>query len=180
MSKAPLLWSLTLASSAAALAYSGHRASSARAAAERARAEHTRVRAQAQELLALRAQADKPGAGGPGAGPGLTQRLTAALTQARLPPAALSNLTPEPPSPSPEQPGLQRQRATLSLTGLSLPQLGAFLEAWRTAEPAWTITRIDLAPQGGPAPSAGGDLPLRTGLTLEALTPQEPTPGAHP
>jgi hypothetical protein len=66
------------------------------------------------------------------------------------------------------------RRATLQLTGLTLPQLGKFLQVWREREPAWVVSQIDVAPeaaaQAGNISQTGGDLPLRTTLTLETLT----------
>ncbi len=39
---------------------------------------------------------------------------------------------------------LQRQDVTVGLTGLSLSDLGALLSLWRTRQPSWTVTSIDL------------------------------------
>lgn len=101
---------------------------------------------------------------------GLTPRVTAALERAGLPASALVSLSPEAESQLAGQPGLRvsRRRATLTLTGVTLPQVGKFLDAWRSAEPAWTPASIDISPAGGKAPEAGGDLPLRVVITIEA------------
>ncbi|MBK9189389.1 MAG: hypothetical protein IPM33_10590 [Phycisphaerales bacterium] len=60
-----------------------------------------------------------------------------------------------------------RRRTTLTLTGIALPQIGRFLDDWRTTEPAWIPVSIDLAPMGGKPPETGGDLPLRAVIGLE-------------
>lgn len=101
---------------------------------------------------------------------GLTPRVTSALERAGLPASALASLSPEAKTQLAGQPGLRvsRRRATLTLTGVTLPQVGKFLDAWRSAEPAWTAASIDISPAGGKAPEAGGDLPLRVVITIEA------------
>ena len=82
---------------------------------------------------------------------------------------------------------MKRQRATLTLTPITLPQVGSFLEAWRSAEPRWTIASIDLSPSGksnnlsqrgtqGSALTDSTDLALRAVLVLETLFAEEPTP----
>lgn len=102
---------------------------------------------------------------------GLAPRVTAALERAGLPPGTLASLSPEADSQATLQPGLRvaRRRATLTLGGVTLPQVGRFLEAWRTAEPTWTPASIDLSPAGGKSPEAGGDLPLRAVISIEAV-----------
>jgi hypothetical protein len=75
---------------------------------------------------------------------------------------------------------LKRQRATFTLVPITLPQLGAFLDAWRQREPYWTVASIDVGPEpirqneNGGAAAAGRDLPLRAVLTLEAIYLDEP------
>ncbi len=103
---------------------------------------------------------------------GLTPRAAAALERAGLPASALAGLSPEAESQVAGSPGLRvsRRRATLTLSGVTLPQVGRFLEAWRSAEPAWTASNIDLSAAGGPAPEAGGDLPLRAVIAIESIS----------
>lgn len=100
---------------------------------------------------------------------GLTQRISASLARTGLPAAALAGLSPEAESPLVTQPGVRaaRRRTTLTLAGIALPQIGRFLDDWRTTEPAWIPVSIDLAPMGGKPPEAGGDLPLRGVIVLE-------------
>jgi hypothetical protein len=101
----------------------------------------------------------------------LTPRVTAALEQAGLASTALASLSPEAESQVASQPGLRvfRRRAALTLNGVTLPQIGKFLSVWRIAEPAWTPTTIDVSPAGGRPPETGGDLPLRTVITIETI-----------
>jgi hypothetical protein len=102
---------------------------------------------------------------------GLTPRVTAALERAGLPAGALASLSPEAESQVVSQAGVRvsRRRATLTLAGVTLPAVGRFLDTWRAAEPAWTPTSIDVAPAGGQAAEAGGDLPLRAVIVIESV-----------
>jgi len=59
------------------------------------------------------------------------------------------------------------------LSNLSLPQLGRFLDAWRSTEVAWLPVSIDLSPASGKPPDAGGDLPLRVVITIESRSLKE-------
>lgn len=59
-------------------------------------------------------------------------------------------------------------RATGVLHGLTLPQLGRCLDRWRTIEPSWTVTMIELSPLiDAKDHRVGGDLPLRAVLVVE-------------
>ena len=104
---------------------------------------------------------------------GLAASLGETLTGCGVPASALVSVTPQPESavqgPGAEQ--LKRQRATLTLSPITLPQLGAFLEAWRAREPYWTVGGIDVGPDQRSAAkgSPGGDLPLTAVLTLDAV-----------
>lgn len=62
-------------------------------------------------------------------------------------------------------------RAVVTLSPVTLPQLGTFLAAWREREPGWTVSSLDLSPQTDKAEGkAGGrDLPLRVVIGLETL-----------
>jgi len=101
---------------------------------------------------------------------GLTPRVSAALQRAGLPASSLASLSPEAESRLVVQSGVHvsRRRATLTLSGVTLPQIGRFLDAWRSTEPAWTPASIDLSPAAGKAPEAGSDLPLRAVITIES------------
>jgi len=71
-------------------------------------------------------------------------RVNAALTRAGLPASALSSLSPESDVALPGNAQYHRQTLRLSLRSLDLPQLGAFLSAWRESQLVWTITQIEL------------------------------------
>lgn len=180
-----LAWTLALGASLAALGYSATRAAAARTSAIQAHARLTRATHDAQRLADLNARiAAASGPRKPASG--LAPRIGAVLTRCGLPASCLTSLSPEgeqPVSSHEGQPRLKRQRATLVLGGLTLPQLGAFLDAWRRAEPEWTISTLDVGPQAGnPQAPAGGDLPLRATLTLESVfqDAEPPTASTHP
>lgn len=175
-------WLAVGAVSVGAVGFAGHMASSAHAAAAAASSELARTADQARQLLVIRAASSSPAA--KRASSGLAQRVTASLSRAGLPASALSSLSPEAQSVQVDgDTHVKRQRATLVLASLTLPQLGAFLDAWRTAEPDWNVSSIDLSPAapGGapPGASTGGDLPLRSVLTLESVSIEE-TPASYP
>lgn len=129
----------------------------------------TSVARDANAIVALRAGVPDSSADDQTQG-GLTPRASASLQRAGLPATSLASLSPEAESRATVQPGIHvsRRRATLTLSGVTLPQVGRFLDAWRSAEPAWTPASIDLSPGGGKAPEAGGDLPLRAVIAIEA------------
>lgn len=127
-------------------------------------------RAQADELASLRrATATLPRSSGD-----LTSRMTAVLASCGLPSQTLGSVLPEPPIELPRASGLTRTRqiARVSLERLTLPSLGRVLDTWRSAEPAWVITAIDLSAvpvAKAPAPGEDRQLRLRATLTLEAV-----------
>ncbi len=124
-------------------------------------------------------------------GEDLTRRVTRVLTSAGLGANALSSLTPEADQPassartSDGKPVYLRRSARISLDGVTMGQLGRFMEAWRTSPDGagWTISTIDLiagAEQGGSRikaqaassnASVNRDQNLRVNLTIEAVTP---------
>lgn len=139
---------------------------------ERGAASETLVlrRAQADELTSLRrATAALPRSSG-----GLVSRMTAVLASCGLPSQTLVSVLPETPVELPSPSGLTRTRqvARVSLDKLTLPALGRVLDTWRSAEPAWVITAIDLSAvpvAKAPAPGEDRQLRLRATLTLEAV-----------
>jgi hypothetical protein len=100
---------------------------------------------------------------------GLAPRVTAVLGRCGIPPSAVLSLSPE----SAAGAGAVTQRAALTLRSVTLPQVGAFLGAWRSEEPAWIIASIEVSPISEEASVPGGDLPLRALIGLEALRGQE-------
>ncbi len=139
---------------------------------ERASSSETLVlrRAQTEELASLRrATAMLPRSSGD-----LTSRMTAVLSSCGLPSSTLGSVLPEPPVELPSAGGVLRTRqvARVSLEKLTLPALGRILDIWRSAEPAWAITAIDLAAAPvikAPAPGEDRQFRLSATLTLEAV-----------
>lgn len=76
-------------------------------------------------------------------------RLTAALAEAGLPSVRLRDLTRDSdgmPAPA----GARRQSLRFTLEPVTIPQLGSFLEQWRSSQQLWTMSRIELAHSGAP------------------------------
>lgn len=111
---------------------------------------------------------------------GLAALLGETLSNCGIPTAVLSNVTPQPEISVQGPPGtesLKRQRAGFTLTPITLPQLGAFLHAWRSREPYWIVASIDVSPEPirrHDDSMAGRDLPLRAVLVLDAVYLDEP------
>lgn len=172
-----LLWILA----AGLLIVCGSRAAGAHARRNESRSALTLVTQQATELVRWRHAAQdsslplRPEGGGQGlAGQGLTGKVSQALTRSGLASSVMQSLSPEAES---SDKGLIRQHATLTLSGLSLPQVGAFLDAWRTGEPDWVVSGLDLSPAGTGTPGtgvAGADLPLRVVVTMDAVFKDQP------
>lgn len=165
-------WMVVLVAVAVGLAVTGRGYAVAKGRAGVALVRHGMVVRQVEELERTRLAAEdwrlreRPASG-------LAANLGQTLAACGIPPQALVNVAPQPETPVDGPFGgtaLRRQRATFMLTPVTLPQLGAFLESWRTREPYWTVASIDVSPeanQGGLA--AGGDLPLRASLTVDAV-----------
>ncbi|MBX3410405.1 MAG: hypothetical protein KF859_11035 [Phycisphaeraceae bacterium] len=165
------IWIGAAATLAFALGTTGPSAARARLDAEHAQNSLRDATGHARVIAALRTQSTDAPQDDPSRG-GLTPRVTAALQRAGLATGALASLSPEAETVVATHDGVRvmRRRATLSLSGVTLPQVGKFLDAWRSAEPAWTPVSIDLSPVGGKPPEAGGDLPLRAAIAVEAFT----------
>lgn len=116
----------------------------------------------------------------------LTRRISKVVTATGLQASVLSNVSPDADQPaglakSPDgKPLYLRRSARLTLDGVTLPQLGRFLERWGSAEQGWVVTSIDLTAGSGasggsriktPEGSAatGRDRPLRALLAVEAI-----------
>lgn len=175
-------WTAAAAACAIALGAAAVHAALAAARAREASARLARVSAEAAALAEARASMPGWARRAPEPPSGLAQRFAAALAAANLPPQALAGLSAEPePQRQPAQGGIERRRASVSLTGLTLPQLGALLSAWRSREPGWVVAGIEAQPDPAPARDArpGSDLPLRVGLSLQSTTVRTPE-GAGP
>ncbi|MCK6476468.1 MAG: hypothetical protein L6Q35_06525 [Phycisphaerales bacterium] len=116
----------------------------------------------------------------------LTRRVSRVISAAGLASSVLSNVSPDSDQPagSAKSPGgtplYLRRSARLSLDGVTLPDLGRFLEAWRKAEPGWVVTSIDLSATSGTSggsriktpengSTSGRDRHLRALLAVEAI-----------
>ena len=172
-------WILVSAAGITCIWMAAHRAMTARARARVSQSEFTLVVQQVRELADLdTAQPNRP----PRPAAGLAPRITATLARGGSSASCLASFMPDAQVVSAEVAGLKRQRAGLTLASLTLPQLGAFLDEWRRAEPAWTVTAIDVSPSGSAAATPGGDLPLRITMTIETVfaeaDPPVPPPSA--
>lgn len=165
-----VLWVCTATILAFAMATAVPIAARARHDAERASAAMRETSHHARLIVSTHARVTQAVTDDPSRG-GLAPRVTASLQLAGLPTGVLVSLSPEADTLVASDDGVRvvRRRATLVLSGVTLPQLGRFLEGWRIAEPAWTPVSIDLSPLGGKGPEAGGDAPLRTTVVVEAL-----------
>lgn len=76
----------------------------------------------------------------------MSATVRASLKAIGLPDTTLRVLTgfPDEALSGPGLEGFRRLSVTLQLTPITTKQLGQFLGAWRTAEPAWLVTRIEL------------------------------------
>lgn len=160
-----LLWLATLVLSTSALSWSSVRYRSARENLTRETARLHRVQAQVQELLQLPAFHSSERS----SRPTLAARVAEAMAQSGLPPSLLENLSAETERHTDSSSPIARRGATLTLSPVTLPDLGRFLVRWREREPDWLVTGVDLKPRPGPPDAAGGDLPLRVSLSLERL-----------
>jgi hypothetical protein len=173
-----ILWSITTAAGAGVLISTGTRAAESHLVARNARRDLAHVTQQATHLVSLRRAAPEVPERQES---GLAPRVAGAMSAAGLATSVLQSLSPDSRSGEPGA-RVSRQRATLSLSGLSLPQVGKFLDAWRTAEPHWIVSSIELSPiaaSNGLPSALGTDLPLRAVVTIEGLF-KEPAsrPGA--
>jgi hypothetical protein len=148
------------------LAWSSKRYLGARAEAVTAGARLELVADQTRELSQLRAQAP-PELLRARPAPGLTARIAGVVAVAGLPQSALQNVTPELETLVTTARGGKYRRMTVRLTlePVTLPELGRVLSEWRSAEPHWTVSSIDLAPAGGIA--SGSQKRLRAALMIE-------------
>jgi hypothetical protein len=164
-----LLW-LVMCASAVLLCWAGQRYYAARSDSRVALRQLDLVRADAEAIADLRAAAP-PESRRHRPPPGLATRLGDVISKAGLPPSSLQNLTPETESAYGSA-GLKRQVAKLTLDGLTLPELGCFLQEWRTAQPLWTVSSIDITPASArmlATPGHATDRPLRATITIETI-----------
>ncbi|MCC6676321.1 MAG: hypothetical protein IT436_04180 [Phycisphaerales bacterium] len=116
-------------------------------------------------------------------GVSLAEEVAAVLSASGLPPSVLASLSPDSAQSSGTGP-LVRLRAGMTLTRVTLPQLGRFLSEWRRRQgniSGWTVTGIDLSPESGIDAIAGSsgtgrDLPLRAVMSLESIAAEGAVP----
>ncbi|MCL4743435.1 MAG: hypothetical protein KJZ54_14660 [Phycisphaerales bacterium] len=158
-----VLWAVALVGAASPIASTAPAFLAARAAARHELTIAHDAARDVRRIVELRAALPTPHTGDESP---LARRVGAALAAAGLDAGTLADLSPEAHLPSA---GLVRRRATLTLTGVTLPEVGRFLAAWREAEPGWTVTAADLTPESSRTAPPGADRPLRAVLTVEAL-----------
>jgi hypothetical protein len=168
MSRLVLLWIIALLVSAGALAIAGREYRAARSQAEMELKRLGAVIPQAQEIAVLRA-AVQSGPVRQLADAAIAPRISSVLASCGLPAASLANVSPDVQTTGDAQQRTTRQRATITLAPITLREVGRFLDAWRSAEPDWTITSLDLAPQPRGSAAPGGDLPLRAIIVIETI-----------
>ncbi|HYE63785.1 MAG TPA: hypothetical protein VD997_17470 [Phycisphaerales bacterium] len=101
--------------------------------------------------------------------PGLASRIAQVVAVTGLSQGTLQNVTPEVETGIGTGTGINYRRTAVRLTldPITLPELGRFLQEWRAAEPAWTVSTIDLTPTSNQA--KGGQKPLRAALFIETV-----------
>jgi len=156
------------------------RALRARSEARVAKVMYERTRRAAAEVLTLRSTRPTVSVG-KRPEPGIYGQFTDALVRAGEPTSVLTNLSPDADSSVTIEgtAARKRQRVRVTLEGITLPGLGRVMNAWRTAQPEWTVTQVQLTPasSGDPAPGLV-PRPLRVALLMEATYLEHP--GAAP
>ncbi|MDX9911483.1 MAG: hypothetical protein RBS39_06610 [Phycisphaerales bacterium] len=94
----------------------------------------------------------------------LAERAARALARAGIDPASLVSVTP---APIPGTNATTDERATVVLSGVTLPQLGRLLTTWSDAEPGLAFRAIDLERGRDEDAAPGQDVPARAVLTIE-------------
>lgn len=175
-----LAWLAALFVSTLSIGAAARQLRSARLEAKRAHSSLNAVLPQVREIATLRAATpDWSNRAKPSTA--LAPAAAAVVASCGLPEGVLSNVAPDSGTRIGEGPvAVTRQRATLTLLPITLPEVGRFLAAWREAEPDWTVVSIDLAPQHRATVTPGGDLPLRAVLVIEAFFMQLADSGGKP
>lgn len=169
-----MLWAVVVGLSILALMITGRAALAAHERARVSLAAFTGLAERVRELDRLQARAS-PWPWRSSAEGGLAREVSAVLAAAGLPASTLTSLSPDNGAPLPGDGGLTQLRAGLTLSAITLPQLGRFLAEWRRRQAGaggWTVTAIDLVPEtekGPAADAAARDLPLRAVMNLESI-----------
>lgn len=174
MKHAPaILWTITgvLTLAGPAWAWRWHHAASTRVYTEFGRL--TSLREKAAEITCLRSASPKSPVRAHDEG-SLAPRVASILASSGVPASVMASLSPQTQSvTAPDGTKLVKRSAAVTLTPMRLPELGAFLNAWRTAEPSWTISSIEVTPDPGAGVTPGADLPLRINLTIESISSED-------
>lgn len=70
--------------------------------------------------------------------------------------------------------GFAQREVRAVLGPITLPQLGAFIAAWKSAQPAWVITELTLS-HNGPSDKYSAAIQFTATYAIEATTPKEPS-----
>jgi hypothetical protein len=154
------------------MAWAGAGAIEARAAAQDARSRLSRVRQVADEIAALRAGVPPQENAAPAPGSELPARITATLARCGLGAQSIATFSAPAARLDPAS-GRTTQRATLVLGSLTLHHLGRFLGEWRTEQPAWLVTAVELTPASKATPP-GQEPQIHAVLTMESGVRAEP------
>ncbi len=141
---------LLLAAMLLAGALATGRLRSAESDAETAIAQLRAAQADAHEVFALRAQSERIGAA-KRAPEDVLARINAALRDTALGTGRVSNYREHSDTELPgrtDGPRYRRQSIQFTLSPIELPDLGRFLDHWRTSEPLWTPTNLELTRVG--------------------------------
>lgn len=152
----------------------GSRMNDAKQHADAALSRASLVGSQLGELEALQRQPSMMSRGRQG-DQALVSRLNAACTIAGVPRQAITAVAPGAESDLDPARNLRGQDASVTLDGVTLSQLGRFLDAWRATEPAWRVTGLQITPQSQ-GRRDGATTPLRIQLALRTtfLTQENP------
>lgn len=163
---------------------------------DRAFSEHADVAAKSARAAALRALAPVSGFGSRPT-EDVIQLANRVLEAATLPPARLRSVQSEMDRAiQDDREGRRLTMARLSLEPLTVPELGAFLSAWRNRQQVWSVTRIELSAltptRDGPVARGQGQyrasitvsasyIDNATGTTLKSASPSSnSSTGAYP
>ncbi|MFT3684281.1 MAG: hypothetical protein QM783_05035 [Phycisphaerales bacterium] len=149
---------------------------SAAAAFDVAAAGRATVAEKAARIASLRSL---PAVNGFGTRPGedVMSLATRVLDSAHVPAARLRSVQPEADRVVvDDRDGRRAATVRLSLEPLTVPELGAFLAAWRSSQQVWSVSRIDMnaVPPGGGA-AAGS---YRASITVSATYLDDPAPSS--
>ncbi|MCH8342413.1 MAG: hypothetical protein IH983_00310 [Planctomycetes bacterium] len=92
-------------------------------------------------------------------------RVNTVLAESRIPLDRFGGLVPESDAALPGAGTYRRQSVRMTLNGLTIPRLGAFLAQWSDSQHLWTPTRIELARARNGSDPARYDVNIVIGAT---------------